>query len=526
MKRVIPTTSLIFTSISAIMGSGWLFSAFYTAQIAGPAALLSWGIGAFLVLIIAFVFAELSAMLPVSGSSTRIPQVTHGSVVSFVFSWMVWVSYVALMVAEVQAVMLYLNYLYPKLVNVSGNLDLRGLGLSAVLMLLISILNTYSLRWLLRCNNVLTVLKVIIPVVIVIVVCMFYFSPARVLHPAHSAFAPFGKHGILGALTTGGIIFAFNGFKQAAEMAGEAKNPGRSVPLAIILSIVICAIIFILLQSAFLSSINAGNLTHGWHHLNLGSGSSPLASILKQDHLSVLMPLLLFGAIISPFAAGMMYCGSASRSLYGMSKNGYLPKFFQHLGAHGSPFYAIGLNFLMGLCLFAPLPGWNHVVAFLTSLLALTYGIGPISLVVLRKSMPNLKRPFKLPLAWLWSYIAFYICTLLTYWSGWDILSKTSLALLFGLVILLTSSFAKSAPPLRSLNWRQSWWLWFYFVGIAAFSYTGNYGHGLGLFSDTWVSVAIAIFCLVIFIFAISCKLPASTTKKHIDDFKLTTTED
>lgn len=84
-KRSISPFALLLTSVSAILGSGWLFVSYYTAELAGPSAILSWLIGGFTAVIIAFVFAELCAMLPITGSSTRIPYYTHGTLISFLF---------------------------------------------------------------------------------------------------------------------------------------------------------------------------------------------------------------------------------------------------------------------------------------------------------------------------------------------------------------------------------------------------------------------------------------------------------
>ena len=139
-----------------------------TAKNAGPAAIISWLIGGAAVVIIAFVFAELSSMIPITGSSTRIPQYTHGSIVSFIFSWMIWLSYAGLVAAEVQAVIQSTSYYLPSLINASGaasdgNLSTLGYLAAAGLMLIISIINIFSLRWLMKCNNVLTLLKIIIP---------------------------------------------------------------------------------------------------------------------------------------------------------------------------------------------------------------------------------------------------------------------------------------------------------------------------------------------------------------------------
>jgi amino acid transporter len=86
--RSITPIGLLLASVSAIVGSGWLFSAYYSAKLAGPAAIFSWILGGVAVICVAFVFAELCAMLPITGSSTRIPRFTHGTLVSFLFAWM------------------------------------------------------------------------------------------------------------------------------------------------------------------------------------------------------------------------------------------------------------------------------------------------------------------------------------------------------------------------------------------------------------------------------------------------------
>ena len=161
MKRVISPLALLFTSISAILGSGWLFASFETAKFAGPAAILTWVIGGLAVIIIAFTFAEICSMIPIIGSSTRIPQYTHGTLVSFVFSWMIWLSYVSLAPTEVQAVIQYLDYFIPNLTGADHGLTVKGYVVATCLMLAISTLNTFSLRWLIRANNFLTIVKLL-----------------------------------------------------------------------------------------------------------------------------------------------------------------------------------------------------------------------------------------------------------------------------------------------------------------------------------------------------------------------------
>nr|MCH9770186.1 amino acid permease [Gammaproteobacteria bacterium] len=144
VRRSISTLSLLFASVSAILGSGWLFAAYYTSRLAGPASILAWFIGGLLLVVIAFGFAELSSMLPITGSSTRIPQYTHGTIVSFIFSWMIWLSYMTMVPTEVQAVMQYLSYFYANLTHKTGGLTTDGYLVATGFMFILSVINIYS----------------------------------------------------------------------------------------------------------------------------------------------------------------------------------------------------------------------------------------------------------------------------------------------------------------------------------------------------------------------------------------------
>lgn len=524
MQRSINPIGLLLTSVSAIIGSGWLFSSFYSAQLAGPAAILSWVIGGAAVVCVAFVFAELCALLPISGSSTRIPLFTHGTLVSFLFSWIIWLSYVALTPTEVQAMLQYASFYFPHLISASGGLSAKGYFAATILMLVASTINIYSIRWLIRFNNLLTLIKLLIPIFISLLLILLYFTPNKLIDPSSavgkSSFMPFGLHGVVQALALGGIIFAFNGFKQAAEMAGEANRPHFTVPFAIIGSVIVCLIVFLLLQTSFLESLLPVNLSNGWGNISIqgSNGTSPFASILYEHHLYWILPLLYFGAIVAPFAAGLMYVGSSARALYGISKSGQLPTHLQLINVHGNPTYSIIINFAVGMLMFAPLPGWNKMVAFLTSLLAITYGIGPITLLALRYQLPHKQRLFKLPVAKLWTTAAFCICNLLAYWSGWAIISKLSIALALGIVILFVyRGLSRSRAKLKtSLHLRESVWIWPYFLGLTLISYLGNFGEGKGLIKFGWDFAIIMLFSIAIMWLAIKFRLPDHETERLV----------
>ena len=521
MHRTISPLGLLFTSVSAIMGSGWLFSSFYASEAAGPASLLSWILGGVLVCVVAFTFAEICSMIPVSGSSVRIPMFTHGKVVSLYFALIIWLSYVALMVIELLAVMQYMSYYFPSMIHQTsaGGLTLKGYCVAIGLMFVISVVNTYSVEWLIHCNTFLTFIKIIIPLGISIFIICYLFTPSDFVHPVHSTFAPYGMHGILTALSTGGIIFSFNAFKQAAELAGEAKNPNFAVPFAIVGSIVLCLILFLLLQLAFLSSLNSVNLSAGWAHLKLANINSPFASVLQQNNLKFLIPVLYFGAIISPMAAGLIYCTGGARSLFGLAANGCAPRQLRISNKRGIPYLSIWINFVIGIAVFLSFRSWDALSSLLTCLFAISYAAAPICLVALRFQTPKLHRPLRLPFGLTWSFIAFYICALLIYWTGWNVISHLIWFLLACTVVVVCFQFMiKYTGRKDILDWKSSIWMWPFFIGIIILSYLGNYGGGKKILSEPVIMISMAILCVLVVALAIKYRLHDSKTMGYINN--------
>lgn len=521
MKRSVSTLALLFTAVSAILGSGWLFAAYYASTIAGPAALLAWVIAGLCIMFVAFVFAELTAMLPVMGSSTRIPHMTHGTLVGFMYAWITWLCYAAIPPTEVQAILQYVSFYHRGLTHSNGALTEIGYWYATILMLIIAAFNAFSLRWLLRCNTILTFMKITVPVAITAFIFADYFHPTRIIHPDHAAFFPMGIKGMLSAISAGGMIYAFNGFTQACEWGGAVKRPGFSLPIALVGSIAITLFIYAGLQMAFFTSLKPWNLASGWQQLTLHHTNSPLASILYQDHLTQLLPLLFVGAIVGPFAASLIYTSGASQSLRSKSINGYLPRFLQILSPQHTPIYAVLINFIFGMLLFAPLPGWNNMMGFLTSLMTFTYTIGPICLIVLRKQTPNQPRPLRLPFVNLWGTIAFYLCTVFSYFNGWNIVSKLSIGFFAGLIILLLHRFFSRNQKKPALYWRASIWVWPYIAGLTLISYLGGFGGGKNILPFGWDLLVLLFFAIAILELAKRFKIPTEETQRHIAELKL-----
>jgi amino acid transporter len=498
-RRISPLT-LLMLSLNGIIGSGWLFAPLYAAKIAGPAAIISWLIGGFAVILIALTFAELSTLLPVSGGTAHIPQLSHGIFASFILSWIAWITTLMLAPIEVQAVLQYASLFFPFLMHEVADvpsLTLWGYLWAAILMMALCLINILSYRGLMRFNSILFVFKFAVILMTIFTIMKHQFHIANFNGLLSSTLSASGWQTIFSAVATSGIVLAFNGFKSGVELAGETKNLKVAIPLSTVGSVLACLFLYIALQVCFIGALDPAVLKNGWQNLSYTGDVGPFVGLAATLGLVWLLKLLYVNSVVSPLGAGLIYVTGTARILYAMSRIGYVPKFLSRLNQQRFPIWAIITNFVLGMLSFLPLPGWQTMVNFLVSAMVITYAMGPIALVCLRLSLPEKERPFRLPAANFICLLAFYCCNLFSYWTGWDIISKLGIVLIIGL-ILFAISLLRGRITLTANDFKAAYWILPYLVGIILISYLGAFG-GLGVIPFGWDFLIIAVFSYVIF---------------------------
>lgn len=477
LNRAISRTNILVASAGGMIGSGWLFSPFISAQMAGSNALISWVIAAIFMLFIALPLCELGTMFPVSGGMSNYPTYTHGREVGFLFAWTSWLSYVVMTPIEIQAILQYASHFFPSLVTqqtATLTLSKYGYIVAVLIMFFVVMLNSYGIKLLAECNKYASLIKFILPSIAI--VSLLHAAPSL----ANIDINLSGKAHwvqIFTALSAGGVAFAFTGFQNGLMLAGEVQHPQRDIPIAILGAVLIGFILYFFLQFSFLAAIPQKYLQHGWQALTYPGDSGPLVGLTLLLGLGVVATLLMIDAAFSPFGTTLVYTAATSRIIYGMALNHHLPKVFLKVNRHNIPYVTLYVNFLVGILSFFPFPGWQKLVAFLSSASILSYGIGPICLLALRKSQPLMSRPFKLAYGTLMSYIAFYICNLMLYWCGFSIIWKLDIALCIGLIVYRAyhrkTRFTDRLPLI---------WFSIYMGGLWIISYLGSFG-GTGLLS-------------------------------------------
>lgn len=517
LRKDITSWGLLMTSLGAMIGSGWLFGAMYGAQIAGPAAIFSWIIGGGLLIIIGLNYAELSTALPLAGGIARYTHITHGSLVSFSATWLAWLSCVATAPTEAQAILEYSAHYIPWQVYIAGSehlMTLAGWISAIVLVFLFTVINLYAIRIVTRFNAWMTYWKLLVPVIVI--TCIAYSSFNISNFHAYGGFSPEGFHNVLWAIPAAGVIFSFLGFRECISMAGETKNPKRAIPFALIGSVVICTILYVVLQVVLVGALTPDMLAHGWKNLSVTIQTGPLAAIAMAFGMAWLVKLIYIDAIISPAGTGVIYTATTARLNYGISANKYLPEFMMKVTDKGVPIYAIIVNFVVGILLLAPLPTWQDLVAFQSSAIVMSYGLGPICLMVLRKEVPQLKRPFVLPKSASVSVVTFYICTLIAYWTGWETMRQTGFAVILGLIIMSIYRVFSQRGKSYDLSFKRFYWFVLYVVGLTLISWLGSFGGGRDVIPFGWDFVVIAIFSVAIFRMALRSAHPKEVVEQAI----------
>ncbi|MCT0219670.1 APC family permease [Synechococcus sp. CS-1329] len=477
LSRQLGLRSMTLAVVTSTIGSGWLFAPFYAARFAGPAALGAWLLGGLLAFALALVFAELGALVTSSGALAQIPLLSHGRTAGFIGGWCAWVSYLALPSIEVMAVMQYLASSAPWLTADGGAgqvLSGAGLALASLLLVLLAWINLAGVGWLARWIDGLTSWKLVVPLVVSITLMLMSGHWGNLVPLAQ----PVGTtlEGMVRAISSGGILFSLLGFRTAMDLAGEARQPQRTVPIAMALGLGLSLLIYLLLQLAFLVAVPPDQLTDGWARLRLSAHGGPLVALALGLGLGWVGRLLLLDAVVSPTATAMAYMGAASRVGWMMGRCGLLPNVLGRINRQAVPSVALLISLALGIGLLLLGPGWQSVVSLLTATLVIALAMGPVSLAALRLQLPDRFRPYRLPWARLWCPLAFVLATWAISWCGTTSLRGAVLIVLLpaiGFVLLALRGrqhehHSEAVQTHAPLNLRQGLWWFLYLGGLVA----------------------------------------------------------
>ncbi len=409
LKRSLGVIDLTALGIGAVIGAG-IFSAPGSAAAgaegrlpAGPALVVSYVLVAIACGFAALCYAELAAVVPVSGSAYTYAYVTLGEVVAWIIGWDLILEYA---VGNVAVAVSWADYFKTMLANVGLHLppwlsttlnharETPGLfeaaphlfGVPIVLNLpagaivaALTVLLVVGVQESSRVNAVMVALKLCI-VLGFILVGAFYVKPEHWV-----PFAPYGARGILSGAAI--IFFAYIGFDAVSTTAEEAKNPQRDIPRAMIATLAICTVLYIAVTLVLTGMVP-------WQQLGVGD---PLAKALEGAGLQRLAGVLSFGAVIALTAVLLVFQLGQPRIFMCMARDGLLPPWAAKVHPRFRTPYVTTI--LTGI--FVGLPAMfvdiNEAIEFTNIGTLFAFVLVSLGVLVLRRTQPDRKRPFRCP---------------------------------------------------------------------------------------------------------------------------------
>lgn len=444
LKRTLGPINLILIGVGLTLGAG-LFSitGLAAANHSGPAVTLSFVIAALGCGFAALCYAEFASMIPVAGSAYTYSYATMGELFAWIIGWdlvleysvgcatvaISWSQYLTKFLASLHIYLPPQLTLSPfetaKLANgstVNGIINIPA-ALVVVLMTAILIRGTKGSAIV---NGIIVFLKVGV-VLVFIALGWQYIDPAN-YHPyIPENTGTFGQFGWSGVLRGAGLVFfVFIGFDAVAASAQETKNPARDLPIGIIGSLVVCTVLFGLFGHVMTGLAN---------YKEFANSGAPVAIAIEKTPYAWLSQAIILAILIGYTSVILIDLMAQSRMFYSISKDGLLPKMFSDVHAKFKTPYKSNIILCVFIGLFAAFVPMN-VVGEMTSIgTLLAFLMVCVGILILRKTNPEAKRPFKVPFVPFIPILGILTCIAMMVFLPWETWLRLAVWLIIGLAI-------------------------------------------------------------------------------------------
>ncbi len=444
LHRHLGPWGLIALGIGMIVGAG-LFSltGIAAAENAGPAVTISFLVAALGCAFAGMCYSELATMIPVAGSAYTYAYATLGELVAWIIGWdlvleyavgasavsVSWSKYVLSLLHDVGIDFPARLALGPfETMKLADGSQIHGLvNLPAIFIIaLLSILLMRGIRESATVNGAIVVVKLSIAVLFIIIGA-FYVKWANLTPYIPANDGSFGQYGWSGILRGAGVIFfAYIGFDAVSTAAQETKDPQRTMPIGILGSLVICTILYV--AFAFV-------LTGMVKYTAMKGDAAPVATAIKLTPHAWLQVLIKIGIICGFSSVILVALLGQSRVFFSMAEDGLLPRLFAAVHpTWRTPWRSNLIFMLFGSALAGVVP--ISLLAHMTSIgTLLAFVIVCAGVMVLRRTRPDLPRPYRAPLVPLVPLLGIAVCAAMMYSLGPENWSRLLVWLVVGLAI-------------------------------------------------------------------------------------------
>lgn len=443
LKRVLGPGQLIMLGVGAIIGTGiFVLTGQAAAANAGPAIVISMILAGLASMLAALCYSEFAASVPVSGSAYTYAYATLGEFVAWVIGWDLILEY-ALGAATVAVgwsgnfvtLLGQLGLSFPAALSAAPGTSVPVPGgdpvtaifnVPAVLITLaVTMLLIFGVSESASVNSVIVVIKVAV-VLIVIGSGAMFIDPAnwRPFIPENTG--SFGEYGWSGILRGAGVIFfAYIGFDAVSTSAQEARNPQRDMPIGILWSLAICTVLYVLVSGVMVGLVPYRSMLNEPAPLVIAieAAANRAVGTPWDSMMGVVKILVTVGALAGLSSVMVVMMLAQPRIFLSMSKDGLMPQWASRVHSrYGTPHVStivtgVIVAIASGL---TPIGTLGNLVSIGT---LMAFVIVSIGIIVLRRTRPDLPRPFRMPMVPLLPMLSAAVSLLLMLslpWSTWE----------------------------------------------------------------------------------------------------------
>jgi APA family basic amino acid/polyamine antiporter len=450
LKKAVGATQLTAMGVGAIIGTGIFVVIGKGAGIAGPAVILSFVLAAVACTFSALSYAELASSIPVSGSAYTYTYATLGEVVAWIIGWDLILEY-GVSVAGIAVgwggnLNAFLDaafgYQLPDAIAKSPS-EGGVFNLPAVFVVLaITFLLVRGVTESARVNLIMVGIKLAV-LVFFIVVAFANFSTHN-----FQPFAPAGHTGVTEAAAI--IFFAYIGFDAVSTGSEEARNPAKDLPLAIIGSLLICTLFYVLTAVGALGIASPDQMK---------GSDAPLAAALDEGAgISWAAGILALGAVVAITSVVLVILYGQTRIFFAMCRDGLLPQRLAKVNQrYGTPArLTIGLGVLIAIL--AALVPLGTIVELVNIGTLFAFVLVNIGVIILRRTRPEMPRPYRVPWSPVLPIIGVIFAVYLMSDLPWETWVRFAVWLVVGIVIYAAYGYRNSrlrTDPQATPGWAR-----------------------------------------------------------------------
>jgi basic amino acid/polyamine antiporter, APA family len=436
LRRGIGALDLTALGIGAIIGTGIFVIVGEAISLSGPALVLSFVLAGVTCIFSALSYAELASTIPVSGSAYTYAYATMGEVLAWIIGWDLILEYGVSVAAVAVGWGAYFTELMDSLfgITLSDSISLppgEGGDVNVpafVLVLAVAALLISGIRQSARSNTVMVIIKLLV-LAFFIVVAITAFDGDH-----FSDFAPNGWSGIEDAAAL--IFFAYIGFDAVSTGSEESRNPSRDLPIAIIGSLVIATILYILVSVAAVGALPADQLA---------GQDAPLAVALDEGAgISWGADIVTFGALVAITSVVLTILYGQTRVAFSMCRDGLMPTRLSTVWEKTRTPVILTLLFAIPIAILAAFVPLKEIAELVNIGTLFAFLIVNVAVIWLRRSKPEMERGFRVPLVPVVPIIGALLCAYLMTKLPGTTWARFGIWLVLGMVIYALYGYRNS----------------------------------------------------------------------------------